>query len=98
MQTLAQAVGERELLELDAIYQALRAPNTSTGRALTIDAVRPFSIPGIGYSEYLPGPGGNPVQIRTPDGTHLTSTGALQFARTLTRAVASGPSRSFWRF
>jgi hypothetical protein len=95
---VAQPVGERALVDLDYIYQALHAPNTRTGRPLTIDAVRPFSAPGVGYSESLPDPQGHPVQIRTPDGTHLTVAGDLLFAQTMANAVASGPSRPFWRF
>ena len=95
---VAQPVGERELSELDYIYQALHAPNTRTGRPLTIDAVRPFSAPGTGFSEFLPDAQGHPVQIRTPDGTHLTMAGDLLFAQTMANAVASGPSRPFWRF
>jgi hypothetical protein len=95
---VAQPVGEHELLDLDYIYQALHAPNTPTGRSLTIDAVRPFSVPGVGYSEFLPDSEGHPVQIRTSDGTHFTVAGDLLFAKTVTRAVASGPSRPFWRF
>jgi hypothetical protein len=94
---VAQPVGEHELVSLDYIYQALRAPNTTFGRPLTIDAVRPFSAHGAGYSEFLPNPNGLPVQIRTPDGTHLTVAGDLLFAQTVANAVASGPSRPFWR-
>ncbi len=95
---VAQLVGERELVALDYIYQALHAPNTRMGRPLTIDAVRPFSAPGGGYSEFLLDPHGHRVQIRTPDGTHLTAAGDLLFARTMANAVALGPSRPFWRF
>ena len=94
---VAQPVGEHELVSLDYIYQVLRAPNTTSGRPLTIDAVRPFSAPGAGYSEFLPGPNGLPVQIRTPDGTHLTVAGNSLFAHTVATAVALGPSRPFWR-
>jgi hypothetical protein len=95
---VAQAVGEHELLDLDYVYQALHASNTPTGRTLTIDAWRPFSAPGGGYSEYLPNPQGQLVQIRAPDGTHMTEAGDLLFAQTLVNAVASGPSRPFWHF
>jgi hypothetical protein len=93
---VAQAVGEHELVDLDYIYQALRASNTATRRALTIDAVQPFSASHGGYSEYLPDPQGHLVQIRTPDGTHMTEAGDLLFANTVASAVASGPSRPFW--
>ncbi len=95
--SVAQVVGEHELVSLDYIYQALRAPNTPSGRPLTIDAVRPFSLHGVGYSEFLPDATGHPVQIRTPDGTHLTAAGDQLFAKTLTNAIALGPSRPFWR-
>ena len=93
---VAQPVGEHELLVLDYIYQALHAPNTATGRALTIDAVRPFSATHGGYSEFLPDSRGQLVQVRTPDGTHMTEAGDVLFATTLATAIASGPSRPFW--
>ncbi len=93
---VAQAAGEHELLDLDYVYQALHASNTSSGRALTINAMRPFSALGGGYSQHLPNPQGQLVQIRTPGGTHMTEAGDLLFAQTLVNAVDSGPSRSCW--
>jgi hypothetical protein len=95
---VAQPGGEHELLNLDYEYQALRASNTSSGRALTINETLPFSSPGGGYSEYLPNRQGQLVQMRTPDGTHMTQAGDLLFAETLVNAVESGPTRPFWHF
>jgi hypothetical protein len=95
---VAQLGGEQEVLEIDHIYQSLRAPNTPSGRPLTIDAVTPFSTPGGGYSEFFPGPGGTPVQVRAPDGTHFTEAGVERFAATIADAIAAGPSRSAWHF
>lgn len=36
----------------------------------------PVVAPGGTFSEYLPGAGGQPVEIRAPDGVHLTPAGA----------------------
>jgi hypothetical protein len=90
---VAQAAGETELQELDRIYVNLNAPNTPSGRPLTIDLVGPFSAPGGGYAQDLPGPGGSSVQVRSADGTHFAPAGITRFASTIADAVASGPHR-----
>jgi len=95
---VAQAAGEQQVQEIDHIYEALRASNTASGRPLTIDEVTPFSAPGGGYTEFLPGPGGNPVQVRAPDGTHFTQAGTERFAGVIADAITVGPARSAWRF
>ncbi len=91
---VAQAQGEQELVDLDHIYESLHAPDTPSGHPLIIDEVTPFSAPGGGYTEFLPGPGGAPVQVRAPDGTHFTQAGFERFAGVVTQTIANGPSRS----
>ena len=93
---VAQAEGELELMQLDRIYQSLHAPNTPTGHPPTIDEVKPFSAPGGGYTEFLPAPGGAPVQVRMPDGTHFTQAGFERYAAVIADTVVDGPSRSIW--
>jgi hypothetical protein len=90
---VAQVAGETELQAIDRIYVHLHAPNTPSGRPLTIDLVGPFSAPGGGYAQDLPGPNGSPVQVRSADGTHFTPAGISRFASTIADAVASGPHR-----
>ena len=38
----------------------------------------PVVAPGGTFSAYLPGPSGQPVQVRDPDGIHLTPAGAAR--------------------
>jgi hypothetical protein len=79
-------VPQAGIVVLDRIYQHLHAPNTESGRPPLID-VTPALTGGTGkYTEYLPGPGGTPVQVRQPDGVHFTSYGAALFGR----AIAAG--------
>lgn len=85
---VAVPVPEAGIVALDQIYEHLHAPNTSSGIPPFID-VTPGVTGGTGrYSEYLPGPGGAPVQVRQPDGVHFTAYGATLFARAIAQAVA----------
>ncbi len=84
-----------KLMTLDHIYANLHAPNTRTGHPPLIDAIKPFSGPSGGYSEYLPGPDGTPVQMRQADGTHFTLAGIARFGQVVSDAVAVGPIRVF---
>jgi lysophospholipase L1-like esterase len=43
--------------------------------------------PGGSYAAYLPGPSGALVEVRTPDGIHLTNAGAKLLARAVIRAM-----------
>ncbi len=91
---VAQAQGEQELVQLDHIYESLHAPDTPSGRPLTIDEVTPFSAPGGGYTGSVPDPSGAPVPVRAPDGTHFTQAGFERFAAVVTQTIANGPTRS----
>jgi len=72
---------------LDHIYEHLRAP-TPSGHPPTIN-VTPALTGGTGkYTEYLPGPNGTPVEVRTPDGTHFTAYGVALFSRVIAEAIA----------
>jgi hypothetical protein len=81
-------VPEAGIVALDRIYEHLHAPNTASGVPPLID-VTPGLTGGTGkFSEYLPGPGGAPVQVRQPDGVHFTPYGATLLARAIAQAVA----------
>ena len=84
---VAQLSGEMRLATLDHIYETLDAPNTGTGHPPTVDLTPDFSASRGGYTEYLHGPHGTSVQIRQPDGTHLTLAGGLLFGRVVGRDV-----------
>ena len=84
---VAQPSGELRLSRLDHIYQTLRAPDTGTGHPPTIDLNPAFTAGRAGYTQFLPGPDGTPVQIRQPDGTHLTPAGGLLFGRVVAQDV-----------
>ena len=72
---------------LDHIYEHLHAPNTASGRPPLID-VTPAMTGGTGvYREDLPGPGGLPIEVRTPDGTHFTLYGTTLYGRAIAAAV-----------
>ncbi len=87
---VSNPVNEAAIVTLDRIYERLHAPNTASGHPLTID-VTPALTGGTGrYTEYLPGPGGVPVQVRTPNGTHFTLYGAALFGRAIAQAI--GPA------
>jgi hypothetical protein len=82
------AVPEAGIVALDRIYEHLHTPNTASGVPPLID-VTPGVTGGTGkFSEYLPGPGGAPIQVRQPDGVHFTPYGATLFARAIAQAVA----------
>lgn len=84
---VAQPIGEHNLTILDQIYEMLTAPDSGSGQPPIINMNSAFSGPGGGYTEDLPGPHGQQVQVRTPDGTHLTSTGESLFAQVVARTV-----------
>ena len=52
---------------LDPIYEMLTALDTGSGYPPTINMNSAFAAPGGGYTEYLPRPHGQQVQVRTPD-------------------------------
>ncbi len=83
---VAQPSGELRLGRLDHIYESLGAPDTGTGHPPIIDLNPAFSG-HEGYTQFLPGPDGTSVQIRQPDGTHLTLAGGLLFGRVVARDV-----------
>jgi hypothetical protein len=84
---------ESKLITLDNLYEHLKAPNTHSGVPLVIDATKPFATSSGGYSQYMPGPNGAPVELRVPDGTHFTLAGIALFGKTVAEQVAAGPVR-----
>jgi hypothetical protein len=82
-----QPQGEQNLRELDSIYKDLEAPDTGSGHPPIIDLNPAFGGPADTFNEYLSGPHGTQVQVRTPDGTHLTLAGAEVFGRVIARDV-----------
>jgi hypothetical protein len=88
---VSNPVNEAAIVTLDRIYKNLHAPNTSSGHPLLID-VTPALTGGTGrYTEFLPGPGGVPVEVRTPDGTHFTLYGAALYGRAIAQAIGAAP-------
>lgn len=84
---VAKPTGEQNVTTLDHIYETLAAPDSGSGHPPVINMNSAFASPGGGYTEYLPGPHGQPVQVRTPDGTHLTPAGENLFARVVASTV-----------
>jgi len=76
------------ITNLDRIYAHLHAPNTASGRPPLINVTPALSGPGGAYTEFLPGPGGVPVEVRTPDGTHFTLYGVALFGQAVAEAIA----------
>jgi len=75
------------ITNLDLIYEHLHAPNTASGRPPHINVTPALTEPGGRYAEYLPGPGGTPIEVRTPDGVHLTLYGIALFARAIAEGI-----------
>jgi len=76
------------ITNLDRIYEGLHAPNTASGRPPLIDVTPALTGNKGVYTEYLPGKGGIPVEVRTPDGTHFTLYGIALFGRAVAEAIA----------
>jgi hypothetical protein len=71
---------------LDTIYSHLNVPGSSAHPPL-ID-VTPALTGGTGrYTEFLKSPGGLPIAVRTPDGTHFTLYGTTLYGRAIAQAV-----------
>ena len=79
---------ETVITNLDRIYKNLHAPNTSSGHPPLIDVTPALTGNKGVYTEYLPGKGGVPVEVRTPDGTHFTLYGIALFGRAVAEAIA----------
>ena len=76
------------ITNLDYIYEHLHAPNTASGTPLLINVTPALTEPGGKYTEYLPGPGGGaPIQVRTPDGIHLSMYGVAIFGRAIAEGI-----------
>lgn len=84
---VAQPSGEHNIMILDHIYQTLAASDTGSGHPPVINMNARFAGQGGGYTEYLPLPDGQLVQVRTPDGTHLTPAGQSLFAQVVAQTV-----------
>jgi uncharacterized protein len=89
---LADPGREANLVTLDNIYRNLEAPSSPAGRPLFVDALTPFSDSQGGYTSSVPGLDGQPVVLRTIDGTHLTPAGSQRLADAMTAAVVAGKS------
>jgi hypothetical protein len=71
---------------LDTIYAHLKVPGGSAHPPL-ID-VTPALTGGTGkFTETLKGPGGHPIEVRTPDGTHFTLYGTTLYGRAVASAI-----------
>jgi hypothetical protein len=75
------------ITHLDRIYGDLHAPNTASGRPPLIDVTPALTGHTGRYTEYLPGQGGTPAEVRTPDGIHLTIYGILLFSQAITNGI-----------
>jgi hypothetical protein len=88
---VSNPVNDAAIVTLDHIYEHLHAPDTASGHPLLIN-VTPALTGGTGrYTEDLPGPGGVPVEVRTPDGTHFTLYGAALYGRAIAQAIGAAP-------
>ncbi|MGH9006749.1 MAG: hypothetical protein ACRDV6_03390 [Acidimicrobiales bacterium] len=77
------------IVELDKIYANLHVPNTASGHPPLIN-VTPLLTGGTGtYTQDVPGPGGTPVEVRTPDGTHFTLYGIALFGKAVAEGILS---------
>jgi len=85
---VANPTNNESITTLDKIYAHLRAPNSPSGHPSLID-VTPALTGGTGkFTEFLARPGGQPMQVRQPDGTHFTIYGVALFARAIAEAIA----------
>jgi hypothetical protein len=85
---VANPINNASIFTLDHVYATLHAPNEASGHPPLIE-VGPALTGGTGrYTEFLPGPNGQPVQVRQPDGTHFTIYGVALFARAIAQAVS----------
>lgn len=75
------------ITHLDRIYAHLHAPNTASGRPPLIDVTPALTEHGGRFTEYLPTSGGTTVEVRTPDGIHLTIYGIVLFARAIVDGI-----------
>jgi hypothetical protein len=86
------AAEESQLVTVGRIYAHLKVPYARSGPPPTIDMVAPFAGPNGQYTPSKVTPDGSVVQLRTPDGTHLTPAGQLRFGDTVAGAVSRGAS------
>lgn len=76
------------ITNLDRIYEHLHAPNTASGTPPLINVTPALTNPGGRYTEFLPDPdGGAPIQVRTPDGIHLSLYGVVLFGRAIAEGI-----------
>ena len=75
------------ITNLDLIYEHLHAPDTASGRPPLINVTPALTEAGGRFTEYLPAPNGTPVEVRTPDGVHLTLYGIALFARAIAEGI-----------
>jgi uncharacterized protein len=85
---MRNAVEEDQVVRIDDIYAHLHVPGSSTATAPLINTTAEFGTSDGGYTPTLPGPDGQPVQVRLPDGIHFTPAGVSLFAKILSNAVA----------
>ena len=85
---VANPTNNASIATLGKIYAHLHAPNSPSGHPPLIDVTPALSGATGRYAEFLPGPGGHPVQVRQPDGTHFTIYGVTLFARAIAEVIA----------
>lgn len=68
MPIMASATFSAEMAKLDSIYAAAVAKDKA---ARYLSTWKLFSTSAGAYAQFLPGPGGAPVEVRDPDGVHI---------------------------
>jgi hypothetical protein len=74
-----------ELEHLNSLVEA--QVNASKGGAAYLSSVPSLSTPQGGYTAYLPNAGGAEINIRTPDGIHLSPGGGTRLAAAVAEAI-----------
>ena len=74
-----------ELVHLNSLVEA--QVNASKGGAAYVSSVPPLSNAQGAYTAYLPNAGGAEINIRTPDGIHLSPGGGTRLAATVAEAI-----------
>jgi hypothetical protein len=74
-----------ELVHLNSLVEA--QVSASKGGAAYLSSVPSLSTPQGGYTAYLPNAGGAEINIRTPDGIHLSPGGGARLAAAVAEAI-----------
>ena len=83
---VSRPLDDQKVRTIARLYKSLTSP-PGHGTVSWIDEFPPFTDSEGHYIQSVQGPGGAPVPLRTPDGTHLSPVGAIRFSAAIVQAI-----------